>query len=259
MLSWNTLRTFCAVLLLLPIVHLAYLLSSEALATLDPSPTVWQSEMDAYIRSDRLQPLPEKPIVVVGGLRVRLWKGLDDLLTPYPVLMRGLGDATVDDIAHYYKRLIGFYRPRAVVLLPSNSEFHVRDAKSANELVDGIKSLINLDKDHGTTHRFYIFTPLKTTLFPQDNEKIEKASQLLQAWAAKLPSVTILDANRFLTHGNGSAKPDYFRGDGINLNESGYLRLAMLLQRQLEQDFGPASASQVPLLYSLQDPNSSSQ
>ena len=93
MYSWKTTRTFCAILLLLPIVHLAYIASRDVLATMNPSPHAWDHELAHYAKVDRANPLPDKPLVVVGGRRVKLWHGLTDLLAPMPVLMRGLGDA----------------------------------------------------------------------------------------------------------------------------------------------------------------------
>ena len=137
MISWRTLRTLCLVLLLIPVVHLVYLVSRDTVATLNSSPDAWAEEIDAYARQDRASKLPENPIVVVGGRRVKLWPGLEDLLSPMPVLMRGLGDATVDDLIHNYERLIGFYRPETVVLLPSSSEFHIRANKDADDLARG--------------------------------------------------------------------------------------------------------------------------
>ena len=236
MYSWNTVRTTCAILLLVPIVHLVYLVSREALATLDASPRVWEREVDAYASIDRDTRQPLNPVLVVGGRRVKLWRGLEDLLAPKPVLMRGLGDATINDILYYYDRLIGFYQPDILVILPGNSEFHIRDAKSATELVSAIQALAEVDASVRGTRKIYVFTPLKTPLYPGDGEKIEKASLLLKEWAQRDERVVILDANALLTDGKGRAKPDYYRSDGTNLNEHGYLRLSLLLQTRIELD-----------------------
>ena len=100
MISWKTLRTLCLVLLSIPVVHLVYLISRDTVATLNNSPDAWAAEIDAYARQDRASQHPDKPIVVVGGRRVKLWPDLEELLAPRPVLMRGLGDATVDDLIH---------------------------------------------------------------------------------------------------------------------------------------------------------------
>lgn len=236
MYSWNVIRTLCAVLLLIPIIHLAYLMSSEVLASLDPAPEVWSDEIAAYVREDQTTRLPSDPIVVIGGRSVKLWRGLEDLLGPAPVLMRGVGDATVNDLTHYHAQLVGFYKPAAVVLLPGTSEFHLRDNKSADELVAAVRKLVELDLSYGVTRRFYVITPLKTPLYPRDNATIDEATSLLQRWADQDPRVSVLDANALLTRANGEPNPDFFRNDGVNLNEHGYLRLSIMLQSRLEQD-----------------------
>lgn len=236
MYSWKNIRTACAILLLVPIVHVTYLMSGEVLASLDASPEVWTPELDAYIKLDRATELPKDPIVVVGGRRVKLWSGLDDLLAPRAVLVRGLGDATVTDITHHYERLIGYYQPHSLVLLPSNSEFHIRDNKSAEELVAAIRKLTKLDAAHGITRQIYVFSPLKTPLHPRDDNKIDRTTQLLNTWADTEDRVTIIDANPLLSSKNGSARAGFFRNDGVNLNDEGYLRLSFLLRQQVAVD-----------------------
>ncbi len=235
MYSWKAIRIVAAILLLIPILHLALLISGETLSSLDTSPQVWTSEVDAYAQADRLVKRPVDPIVIAGGRRVTLWQGLSDLLAPTTVLMRGLGDATVNDISFHYSRLIGFYQPHTVVLLPGNSEFHVRDNKSAAELVAAIRELVELDLSHRKGDRFYVFAPLKTLLYPGDHAKIEEVTRQLYSLARTNKHLEVLDANRLLSDRSGAPKPAYFRADGVNLNELGYTRLSMLLLSKLEQ------------------------
>jgi hypothetical protein len=236
MYSWKTIRTVAALLLLIPIVHLAYLVSRETLLTLNNSPETWASEVEAYARIDQKEQHPVDPMVIVGGRRVALWDDLDDLLAPMPVLRRNLGDATTNDIIYYYKTLIGFYQPHSVVLFPGESEFHIRDNKTAQQLVDAIRELVELDLSHGVTQHFYVFSPLKTPLHRANNAKIEETSRLLKNWAGGLDKVEILDANVLLSDKNGLAKPGYFRNDGVNLNEHGYVRVSMMLRSRAEHD-----------------------
>jgi hypothetical protein len=204
--------------------------------TLDASPDTWTRELNAYASEDARTRQPVAPIVVVGGHRVRLWQNLEDVLAPRPVLMRGLGDAIVEDITYNYSRLVGFYQPDTVVLLPGNSEFHIRDNKSAEELTAAITELAKLDGSFQTTRHLYIFAPIKTPLHRKDDPVIEKTTRLLTAWADDETRVTILDANPLLAGPNGKPNPSFYRSDGVNLNEHGYLRLSVLLRTQVETD-----------------------
>ena len=117
-----------------------------------------------------------------------------------------------------------------------NSEFHVRDNKSAEDLVTAIRDLVELDVSYNITRRFYIFTPVKTLLRPQDHATIARATQLLEVWEKTDEHIVILDVNPLLSGSDGLPRDSYFRGDGVNLNEHGYLRLSMLLLTELEED-----------------------
>jgi len=243
MYSWNTIRTICAVLLLIPIIHLAYLMSGEMLATLDVSPQAWAAEVEAYTEAAQSTQLPLEPVLVVGGRQVKLWRGLDNLLRPRAVLMRGLGDATVDDITHYHAQLIGHYRPGALVLLPGTSEFHIRDNKSAPELVKSMRKLVELDASYGVARQYYVFVPIKTPLYPEDYAKIDEVGGLLEQWSQAQPQLSVLDPNPLLAVSNGTPNPDFFRPDGVNLNEQGYLRLSVLLKNSLQPSDAGGQAS----------------
>ena len=236
MYSWKTIRSIAAILMLIPVLHLTVLISSEVAAVIDTSPTAWADEVEAYTATDRLTPLTKDPIVIVGGRQVLLWRDVENILAPRTVLMRGLGDATVDDISYYYDKLIGFYDPKTVVLLPGITEFHLRDNKSADELVAAIRDLVEMDLETRPAGQFYVFTPLHSILYPDDKEKVREVTRQLNVWAASRERVSILDANRLLSDEHGAIRPTYYRSDGVNLNELGQSRLTMLLLAQLEHD-----------------------
>ena len=96
MYSWKVTRIACILLLLLPIVHLAYLMARDTRETLNNSPEAWSREINDYASVDTATALPKNPIVVVGGRRVKLWDNLQELLAEHgykgPLLvMQGYG------------------------------------------------------------------------------------------------------------------------------------------------------------------------
>lgn len=233
MYSWKTIRLFCMLLLLLPLAHLVYILSRDLMAVMDYSPQAFARDLRAFDKMDAGS-LPVDPVVVVGGRRVKLWQGLEEALAPRPVLLRGLGDAIVEDLTQHYARLVGYYRPRDVVLLTGTSEFFLRDNKSGEQLAAAIEALVRLDASHGVTQYFYVISPIKTPLRRGDDAAIDDAMTRLAALAAGDPRLLLLDANAILAAPDGLPNPMYFRSDGLQLNEHGYLRLTVLLQEHVE-------------------------
>ncbi|MDO8863368.1 hypothetical protein Q6D67_16805 [Haliea sp. E1-2-M8] len=235
MYSWKAIRNVCLALLLIPIGHFAWLVAQDTLQTMQSSPTAWEGEMRAYTRADQRAALPNQPVLVVGGRRVKLWQGLPELLAPQPVLMRGLGGAIVEDVAYYYDRLIGFYRPATLVLLPGSSEFHLRDHKDATALAAAIADLETKDARLRENGRFVVFVPVKSPFYPEDYATIDEVRRRLQTWAGERLRVTVLDPNPLLQDLAGKPSGRYFRPDGMHLNGQGYARLELLLQDTLAE------------------------
>jgi hypothetical protein len=72
-------------------------------------------------------------------------------------------------------------------------------------------------------------------------------TRLLEQWALETSQVSILDPNKLLADASGRPNPDFFRLDGTNLNEHGYLRISLLLEDHLEPEQGePLAAGSKP-------------
>ncbi|GAB3288383.1 hypothetical protein GCM10027297_33750 [Parahaliea aestuarii] len=224
-------------LLLLPLIHLAILVTRESLATSNASPLAWQSEVDRYIREDDRSSLPAKPIVVIGGRRASLWPHLEATVSPMPVLVRSVGNATVDDFIHYHERLVSFYRPAAVVLLPGPSEFHLRASHNAEQLSTSIQRLVTLDTRLSSRSRFYVFAPIRSPLQTGDWPTINAVITQLSDWGMDHPSFELIDPNPLLAGADGKPDSTFFRSGGVHLNPAGYLRLDLLLRQALREDF----------------------
>jgi hypothetical protein len=236
MFAWKSLRAGVTLLLCLPLLHAGYLLSQEFSSYIDPSPEVWARELQTIISEDQVASLPESPLLVTGGLRVRLWESLPAALQPVPTLLRPLGDATLEDLSHHYDRLIGFYRPQALIIVPSYADLHLRSEKNAEEFLDALRALLEIDREYGITEHRYVLVPFKTLLHPEDDARIDAIARKLSQLARKTEQLTVINPNLLLLDDAGRPDPDFYRGDGVNLNDAGYARLTLLLRSQLEKD-----------------------
>lgn len=241
MYHWKTLRAIAGVLLCIPVIHLLLIVSRDLGDYLNPSPEVWDGEIAKLIYKDLDAAIPENPVVVIGGHRVRLWKDLPASLAPRATLLRPLGDATLEDLTHHYKRLAAFYRPDILVIFPGYADLHWRDDKTPEDFKDSLRALLNLDEEYGASNWRYVIAPIQMPLHASDQERIAKMGEYLQLLSKELPDLTVIDANPLLSNADGIPNPDYYRGDGINLGPRGYQRVSLMLasainnRRELEQ------------------------
>lgn len=236
MYDWKSLKTLCIVLLCLPLVHGVWLAWSAYASLADPSPKTWEPQMQAIVDADEQLRLPSAPIVVTGGHSVRLWRGLPTAVPERPALLRPLGGATIEDLTHHYNRLIGYYRPSVLIVVPSYSELHLRDEKTPERLATALAALLQRNLAIAVTSQRYIIMPTKTLLHPHDDERIDAMAGAARTLARSLPLTTVLDPNPLLAGATGTPNPDYFRSDGINLNDEGYAVLSDMVRAQLILD-----------------------
>jgi hypothetical protein len=230
MYEWSVLRAVAGVLLCLPLLHFALIATRDISAYFDPSPTVWADDISRYNELDLKRELPERPVLVVGGQRVRLWKDLPARLRGHNTLMRPLGDATLEDLTFHYDRLIGYYQPEVLVVFPGYADLHLRDEKSPEDFERAIRELLALDTSYdGASHRFVI-TPLQMPLHPEDHERVDAMAAVAERLQDELEDLTVIDPNPLLSDIGGRPDPSFYRGDGINLNAEGYARVTLLLQ-----------------------------
>jgi hypothetical protein len=236
MYEWRTLRMAAAVLISLPLIHLAYLLANDLADYLDPRPEVWQRHMSELVKQDQESALPENPTLVIGGQRVRLWKDLPARLLPRPVLMRPLGDASLEDLTHYYDRLVAFYQPSVLIVFPGYADMHLRTEKTPAEFEYSLRTLLDMDRSYKGSTRRYLIAPLQMPLHPGDRERIDSMVARAQRLAQEFDDFTVIDPNPILCGPDGRPNPAYYRGDGINLSDEGYARISLLLEMELRPD-----------------------
>jgi len=246
MYHWTTLRTVAGVLLCIPLIHVAFILSKDIGSYMDPSPEVWNRDIADLIEDDLGTTLPENPVVVIGGHRVRLWTDLPATIAPRETLLRPLGDATLEDLSHHYNRLAGFYRPDILVVFPGYADLHLRDEKTPRDFEESARALLEMDEEYGSSQWRYMIAPVQMPLHPKDQPRIAKINDRLKALSQELPDLTVIDPNPFLSRVDGSPNPEFYRGDGINLSPAGYARISLLLSTELksrEQEAARLSAA----------------
>ena len=232
MFNWRITTKLTIALLCLPLLHLAYIWWEAVADYVQVSPDVWADDMQAIIKLDQRSRLPAAPILITGGRSVRLWKDLPASISSKEILRRPLGDATLDDIIYHYDRLIGYYRPSVLVIMPSYSDLYLRDNKTAVEMATALDELLSRNVEMGATVQRYVVVPVKTLLHRTASDRIAKITEAAVAVGRATPNTAIIDPNPLLAGPDGAPNPEYFGFDGIYLNEAGYAIItAMLLER----------------------------
>jgi lysophospholipase L1-like esterase len=79
-------------------------------------PTAWEGSIRRFEAADRKHPPKPGGIVFVGGSSFTQWSSLASDMAPLPVINRGFGGATLEDVVNYASRVVIPCQPRAIVV-----------------------------------------------------------------------------------------------------------------------------------------------
>lgn len=202
-----------------------------------------ESDMEWITRyADQIKALEEKAaadsvsevdVVFFGSSSIRLWKGLEEMMSPLRVVNRGYGGATVRDIHYNYSSIMAHYRPKAFVVFCDNDIAGNDNDLTTGEVLDQYRLLFQrMEEDYPDTPVFFLswkYSDLRAGL--RDKQRI--VNHLMAEYAAISPLVTFVDVNSLLLDENGEVNPALFESDNLHINRDGYLLWTSVLKPQL--------------------------
>lgn len=178
---------------------------------------------------------PRKDIDVLffGSSSIRLWNGLEEMMTPLSVVNRGYGGATVRDILVNYDKLMAHYNPKAFVVFCDNDICGNEVDLTVSGVLDHYRLLFNrLDQDYPGVPVFFLswkYSGLRA--FMRDTQKL--VNDVMADYASSSEQVTFVDVNATLLQPDGDINQSLFESDNLHINRDGYLLWTSVLKPQL--------------------------
>lgn len=178
---------------------------------------------------------PRKDIDVLffGSSSIRLWNGLEEMMTPLSVVNRGYGGATVRDILVNYDKLMAHYNPKAFVVFCDNDICGNEVDLTVSGVLDHYRLLFNrLDQDYPGVPVFFLswkYSGLRA--FMRDTQKL--VNDVMADYASSSEQVTFVDVNTTLLQPDGDINQSLFESDNLHINRDGYHLWTSVLKPQL--------------------------
>lgn len=232
------LESFCGihrvdeVKLLIPFVMAAAVGTAMALEpTPRPDPRRFAGEVAAFERE-----APDRGgIVFTGSSSIRLWTTLKEDFAGLPVINRGFGGSTANDLTFNFESLIARHEPKLLVTYTGGNDLNFM--LSVDEAFDDYVKFLDLTHKRFSGIRIILtsvkIAPNRAGQVPQ----VRELNQRLQAWAADRKWVRYVDSTSYLADESGMPRPEYFVADLIHLNAEGYARWREILEPVVREEW----------------------
>ena len=222
---------------------LTSLLTTFAHSQIQPDPTRYEASIERFENADLLSPYPNNAILLVGSSSIGFWNNDAPAdLAPLNVISRGFGGSVMNDVLHYYERVVLKYAPRAIVLYEGDND--LAWGLSPATILNQLASLIaNLDRDLPNT-RLYLVDIKPSTSRSHLWILAQEVNNGFASIAKADPNVFHINVAAFLLDDNGNIRKDIYRSDDLHLNEAGYDIWAEVIRAALtlhEAEFSNAS------------------
>ncbi len=179
-------------------------------------------EIKAFKHQDSMHFPPKNEILFVGGSSFRLWTDVKKYFPKYPIINRGFGGATLEDLINYAGDIIYPYYPKQTVIYCGENDLAYSDTVTADIVLNRFKKLFERIRNELPNENIVYISikpsPSRAALIP----KMEAANSLILTFLNSQRNAAFVDIFHPMLNPDGTPMKYYFKKDNLHLNARGY-------------------------------------
>jgi lysophospholipase L1-like esterase len=184
----------------------------------------FKNEIDAFKKADSVAMPANGSILFVGSSSFNYWKDIKNYFPGYPILNRGFGGSTLNDLIFYANETIIKYHPKQIYIYCGENDIADKDKASPEITFDRFKTLFTIIRTKLPTKIPIVFVSIKPSISRWSLEdKFVAANKLIKTFLAKQPNTQYLDTHSAMLDSNGILLQDIFIKDNLHMNAKGYV------------------------------------
>jgi len=184
----------------------------------------FKAEIDAFKKADSIAMPAAGSILFVGSSSFNYWKDIKNYFPGYPILNRGFGGSTLNDLIFYANETILKYNPKQIYIYCGENDIADKDKASPEITLDRFKTLFAVIRNNLPSTIPIVFVSIKPSISRWSLEdKFVVANDLIKTFLAAQPNTQFLDTHSAMLSSNGMVLQDIFIKDNLHMNAKGYV------------------------------------
>jgi lysophospholipase L1-like esterase len=193
----------------------------------------FQSQIEAYLESDKLAPPPKQGILFIGSSIFRQWTNLTSDMAPLPVFNRAFGGSRTIEILHYMDKIVLPYQPAMIVYYCGSND--INNGENADTIAARFREFAaRVHKELPGTRIFFV----SINRAPQKQDRwgtVDEANRLVRGFCEKDKRLGFIDVNPALFDSEGRPKLDLYQEDGLHFKPQAYAEFTAIIKPVLQK------------------------
>lgn len=156
---------------------------------------------------DRKQTPPENAVLFVGSSSMRLWENLRESFPRLNVVNRGFGGSRLEDVNHYFDRIVAPYNPKPIVL--DAGENDVNEGIAPETVAESYRKFAAMARaKFPKTRVFYVSIKSSPSRW-KIADQFRRANELVKAEVAKDKRAEFVNVWTAMLGANGEPLPTF--------------------------------------------------
>ncbi len=181
----------------------------------------FNSEINAFIDEDDSLGVQNYDLILTGSSSIRMWTTMEEDLSPFKVLNRGFGGATIAELNNYAPRFLFSNTSRCIILYCGENDIH--EGASPEIAFQRFKEFYKIFRSRSSDLPF-IYINMKPSISRwTEFDDYQRADSLIVSYLESDNNAYTFDpAPLMLDSLTGKPRTDIFIEDGLHMNELGY-------------------------------------
>ncbi|MDG2396084.1 MAG: GDSL-type esterase/lipase family protein [Flavobacteriaceae bacterium] len=182
----------------------------------------FESEIQAFEELDKVKDYPKKSILFIGSSSIRLWKNLEESMSPYNIIQRGYGGAHYRDLVFYTNRILSDHSISLIVCFVANDIKGSAKDGSPKEIIELYDLFVRQVR---SKHPYLPIVQIEITPTSsrwKHREKIKKVNKLINDYCDKKRNMHYIKTFDFFINESKTPNDELFLSDRLHLNQKGY-------------------------------------
>ena len=180
----------------------------------------FDDDINAFVEQDFVNPPKKNEFLFIGSSSIRLWKSLQEDMSPLKVLNRGFGGAHIKHINRHFDSIVLPYEPKAIIFFCGTNDI------AAYNPVEKVKLDFEIfynrvKRDLPNTKLFVIEIQPSPSRFFQRNLQL-KWNDHIEDLAKVDPNLFVINVSETMFTEDGKPRRELYIPDMLHMNSRGY-------------------------------------